>query len=304
MKKNRLFEEDWKQCNDEAKMAKIQLKSIQSNVEELLAKIESCGEIDAWVQSYLTKADDYLDSVKKYVVFGEEDAEIIQPIPVEEPEGDESVPMTGTPEPEPIMPPIDDYDPDAEPEPMDLTPGVPGEDELPEPEEDELPEPEEVEDELPEPEEDELPEPEEGEEWDDIEMPSLDNFQIQGGEARFGEEPMPRREEEDELSFDDLDFFNSEEFAEPEEEVDLEDDFDEVNESLVNDKGITQIFFEGYPWYIKKIDSTRFYMANNEEAFESGAAWPYHIGEHRGRPYYEDIRQWLHGGPDPEGKKY
>lgn len=286
MKKNRLFEEDWKQCNDEAKMAKIQLKSIQSNVEELLDKIESCGEIDAWVQSYLTKADDYLDSVKKYVVFGEEDSEIIQPIPVEEPEVEEPAPMTGSPEPEPIMPPIDDYDPDAEPEPMDLTPGVPGEDELPEPEEDEL------------------PEPEEGEEWDDIEMPSLDNFQIQGGEARFGEEPMPRREEEDELSFDDLDFFNSEEFAEPEEEVDLEDDFDEVNESLVNDKGITQIFFEGYPWYIKKIDSTHFYMANNEEAFESGAAWPYHIGEHRGRPYYEDIRQWLHGGPDPEGKKY
>ena len=286
MKKNRLFEDDWKQCNDEAKMAKIQLKSIQSNVEELLDKIESCGEIDAWVQSYLTKADDYLDSVKKYVVFGEEDSEIIQPIPVEEPEVEEPAPMTGSPEPEPIMPPIDDYDPDAEPEPMDLTPGVPGEDELPEPEEDEL------------------PEPEEGEEWDDIEMPSLDNFQIQGGEARFGEEPMPRREEEDELSFDDLDFFNSEEFAEPEEEVDLEDDFDEVNESLVNDKGITQIFFEGYPWYIKKIDSTHFYMANNEEAFESGAAWPYHIGEHRGRPYYEDIRQWLHGGPDPEGKKY
>lgn len=286
MKKNRLFEEDWKQCNDEAKMAKIQLKSIQSNVEELLDKIESCGEIDAWVQSYLTKADDYLDSVKKYVVFGEEDSEIIQPIPVEEPEVEEPAPMTGSPEPEPIMPPIDDYDPDAEPEPMDLTPGVPGEDELPEPEEDEL------------------PEPEEGEEGDDIEMPSLDNFQIQGGEARFGEEPMPRREEEDELSFDDLDFFNSEEFAEPEEEVDLEDDFDEVNESLVNDKGITQIFFEGYPWYIKKIDSTHFYMANNEEAFESGAAWPYHIGEHRGRPYYEDIRQWLHGGPDPEGKKY
>ena len=286
MKKNRLFEDDWKQCNDEAKMAKIQLKSIQSNVEELLAKIESCGEIDAWVQSYLTKADDYLDSVKKYVVFGEEDSEIIQPIPVEEPEVEEPAPMTGSPEPEPIMPPIDDYDPDAEPEPMDLTPGVPGEDELPEPEEDEL------------------PEPEEGEEGDDIEMPSLDNFQIQGGEARFGEEPMPRREEEDELSFDDLDFFNSEEFAEPEEEVDLEDDFDEVNESLVNDKGITQIFFEGYPWYIKKIDSTHFYMANNEEAFESGAAWPYHIGEHRGRPYYEDIRQWLHGGPDPEGKKY
>lgn len=45
-------------------------------------------------------------------------------------------------------------------------------------------------------------------------------------------------------------------------------------------------------------------MANNQEAFETRAAWPYHIGEHRGRPYYDDIEKWLHGGPDPEGKKY
>jgi hypothetical protein len=45
-------------------------------------------------------------------------------------------------------------------------------------------------------------------------------------------------------------------------------------------------------------------MANNEEAFKTGAAWPYHIGEHRDRKYYEDLRQWLHGGPNPEGKKY
>ena len=77
-----------------------------------------------------------------------------------------------------------------------------------------------------------------------------------------------------------------------------------VKESIALDKGITQIYIDEYPWYIKKIDSTHFYMANNEEAFETRAAWPYHIGEHRGRPYYEDLRQWLHGGPDPEGKKY
>jgi hypothetical protein len=77
-----------------------------------------------------------------------------------------------------------------------------------------------------------------------------------------------------------------------------------VRESIANDQGTTEIFIDGYPWYIKKIDSTHFYMANNEEAFKTRAAWPYHIGEHRGRPYYEDLNQWLHGGPNPEGKKY
>jgi hypothetical protein len=162
MKKNRLFEDDWKQCNEEAKMAKMQLKNIQANVTELLDKIESCDELDAWVQSYLTKADDYLDSVKKYVVFGQdEDTTVIEPTEVtgEEPETTGPVPASA-PAPvlsnEPLMPPIDGYDPDAEEPATDLTPGA--EIEEPEVEEEPIEEPELTGD------EEEFPEDEEEEE--------------------------------------------------------------------------------------------------------------------------------------------
>lgn len=260
MKKTRLFEDDWKQPDDEVKMAKIQLKNIQANVEELLEKIESCEELDSWVQSYLTKADDYLDSVKKYVVFGQDENEestILQPSEVE-PGGDEQgglkEPGTSLPEP---MPPISGYDPDAEETPAtDLSkepdsdlpgevalPGegeegseLPGEEDLPGDEE-ELPDEDELtgdEEELPDEvelpgEEDELPNEEEGEDeieepegLDDAEfkMPSMGDFEtepgepgesgdIKGGEVR-GDMPMPKPEEEDQLTFDDVDFFNKE----------------------------------------------------------------------------------------------
>ncbi len=245
MEKNRLFEDDWKQCNEEAKMAKMQLKSIQANVTELLNKIESCEELDAWVQSYLTKADDYLDSVKKYVVFGQdEDTTIIEPTLV----GDEGEPETTgqsvPPTHEPIMPPISGYDPDAEEAPaMDLTPeGPETEEPIEEPElpgergeeiedEDEFPEegeggeeeiedegefPEEDEEDFPDEEEEEIEEPEELDlDDDEFRMPSMGDFEIGGGEAISGELPMPKPEEEDQLSLEDIDFFNDE--SEPEE---------------------------------------------------------------------------------------
>lgn len=246
MKKNRLFEDDWKQCNEEAKMAKMQLKNIQANVTELLDKIESCEELDAWVQSYLTKADDYLDSVKKYVVFGQdEDTTVLQPTEVE-PETTGQPPLTPAPAAlsnEPLMPPISGYDPDAEEAPAtDLTPEGP---EIEEPIEPELPgEGEEIEkpglpgeeeiedeDEFPEDEEEELPgeegdeeaieEPEELDLDDDqFEMPPIGDFEIGGGEA-VSEVPMPKPAEEDQLSYDDLDFYNDQEYApeEAEEEV-------------------------------------------------------------------------------------
>lgn len=222
MKKNRLFEDDWKQCNDEAKMAKIQLKSIQSNIEELLSKIDSCDQIDAWVQSYLTKAEDYLDSVRKYVVFGEEAPEVIEPIPVEDKTGDLSS--------DPLMPSLDDFD-DDEAEPMDLTAGAPEDDELTSLNGDEETG-EETDLEFEEPDE-------ESEEEPDLEMPSLDNFEIHGGEAKPDMGPsMIKPEEEDELSFDDLDFFNSGEESEEAEEledVDLED-FKNIEDEEIEDE--------------------------------------------------------------------
>ena len=104
-KRKKLFEDDWKSPTDESKMAKMQLKSILANAQELLDKIEAAEELDAWVQSYLTKADDYLESVKKYVVYGQEEATVLQPIPING-EG---------PTDEPIMPSIKDFNPMAEP---------------------------------------------------------------------------------------------------------------------------------------------------------------------------------------------
>jgi len=249
MEKKRLFEDNWNQCSEEAKMAKMQLKNIQANVTQLLAKIEACEELDAWVQSYLTKADDYLDSVKKYVVFGQDDEEtVIEPIPVTGDEGGdegqpEIEPETALPGAEPLMPPIDGYDPDAEAtdltgggvpgeEPIDLM-GEPGED-TGEDTGDDI-EGEEIEDiEGEEGEEIEDIEGEEGEEIepmdnDDIEMPSMADFQVGGGEAvATGDVQMPKPDPEDELSFDDLDFFQTQEFANPEEEEKMDGEFDEV----------------------------------------------------------------------------
>ena len=60
-------EDDWKQTDDESDMAKSQLSSIHSNAVKLLDMIESNEQLDAWVQSKLTKDQDYLQSVYDYM---------------------------------------------------------------------------------------------------------------------------------------------------------------------------------------------------------------------------------------------
>jgi len=62
-----LNEDDWMQADDESDMAKSQLKSIQSNVSKLMSMIDDEEQLDAWVQSKLTKAEDYLNSVEGYL---------------------------------------------------------------------------------------------------------------------------------------------------------------------------------------------------------------------------------------------
>jgi hypothetical protein len=64
-------EDDWKQSDDESDMAHSQLKSIQSNASKLMNMIDNNEQLDAWVQSKLTKAQDYLQSVSDYLT-GEE----------------------------------------------------------------------------------------------------------------------------------------------------------------------------------------------------------------------------------------
>ena len=176
--------ENWEQCNEEVKMAKMQLKNILSNTNLLLSRIESCTELDAWVQSYLTKADDYLESVRKYAVYGEEEkTEVLQPIPVN----------TETPAPiqEPVMPPMKDFEP--------------GEETEEEPEEP-IEEPETI-----------------GEEPEDTEDLNV-------------EKPSEEEIENDELSYDDLDFYNKEEEGkEGEEEEEMTNDQGDDDNKLVKE---------------------------------------------------------------------
>jgi hypothetical protein len=58
-----------------------------------------------------------------------------------------------------------------------------------------------------------------------------------------------------------------------------------------NPKNATHVLIiDGQNWYLEKIDSTHFYMSNSPNY--RGMA--HHVGQHKGEPYYEEIRQWLH----------
>jgi len=65
--KNVLDEDDWKQSDDESDMAHSQLTSVKNNAVKLLNIIDADEQLDAWVQSKLTKAQDYLQSVYDYL---------------------------------------------------------------------------------------------------------------------------------------------------------------------------------------------------------------------------------------------
>jgi len=49
------------------------------------------------------------------------------------------------------------------------------------------------------------------------------------------------------------------------------------------------LHIDGQNWYLEKIDSTHFYMSNSPDY--RGMA--HHIGQHKGEPYYEEVREWL-----------
>ena len=53
--------------NDESDMAKVQLANVIHYAQELLTMIKDGQQLDAWVQSKLTIAFDYIDSVKNYL---------------------------------------------------------------------------------------------------------------------------------------------------------------------------------------------------------------------------------------------
>lgn len=70
-----LEEDDWKQPDDESDMAHGQLRSIKSLTDKLCNMIDDGEQLDAWVQSKLTIAEDYLNSVYNYLA-GEESEEM------------------------------------------------------------------------------------------------------------------------------------------------------------------------------------------------------------------------------------
>lgn len=77
--------------DNEVEMIKIQLKSIINHSESLLNSLESEENIDAWIQSKITLAQDYINSVHDYMVYsdtyGEEgmESEEVESEPMEEP---------------------------------------------------------------------------------------------------------------------------------------------------------------------------------------------------------------------------
>ena len=67
-------------------------------------------------------------------------------------------------------------------------------------------------------------------------------------------------------------------------------DFSENNYAKGGDLKAKHILhIDGQNWFLEKIDNTHFYMSNDKD-FRGMA---HHIGQHRGEPYYEEVRQWL-----------
>ena len=76
-------EDHYEDPNDESDMAKVQLANVIHYAQELLSMIKDGQQLDAWVQSKLTTAFDYIDSVKHYLE-GEEYLAATQGAPDEE----------------------------------------------------------------------------------------------------------------------------------------------------------------------------------------------------------------------------
>jgi len=70
---NHLEEDDWKQPDDESDMAHSQLRAVKDLSDKLCDMIDDGEQLDAWVQSKLTKAEDYLNSVYRYLAGEEEE---------------------------------------------------------------------------------------------------------------------------------------------------------------------------------------------------------------------------------------
>ena len=69
------------EIDEEGRMAKRQLSDIAQYSQELMQMLQDETQLEAWVQSKLTKAADYIRTVKHYVEYGMEEGAYDQVIP-------------------------------------------------------------------------------------------------------------------------------------------------------------------------------------------------------------------------------
>ena len=74
------------EIDEEGKMAKRQLSDIAQYSQELMEMLSDETQLEAWVQSKLTKAADYIKTVKHYVEYGMEEGAYDQVLPQMSPE--------------------------------------------------------------------------------------------------------------------------------------------------------------------------------------------------------------------------
>ncbi|MFZ9876814.1 MAG: DUF5661 family protein [Candidatus Nanopelagicales bacterium] len=88
----------------EYSMARSELSTIQSAVERLRKRMKGEGNIEAWVQSKITKAADYLDSAADYLDSGEHNVD--ESITIQNLEGDDFIEFVDIIKPEALKPSI------------------------------------------------------------------------------------------------------------------------------------------------------------------------------------------------------
>ena len=70
----------------EGRMAKRQLADISEYAQDLSQMLQDETQLEAWVQAKLTKAADYIKTVKHYVEYGMEEGAYYQVVPQVQPE--------------------------------------------------------------------------------------------------------------------------------------------------------------------------------------------------------------------------
>jgi hypothetical protein len=83
------------EIDEEGRMAKRQLSDIAEYAAELSQMLSDETQLEAWVQSKLTKAADYIKTVKHYVEYGMEEGAYDQVMPEMTPEMPKMDPMAG-----------------------------------------------------------------------------------------------------------------------------------------------------------------------------------------------------------------